>query len=221
MQSMELPYWLQGLTLRFREDDEDNNEGDNSDDDGDEGEDEGEEEGGDEGGNADETPEAKIAALEESLRNERKLRRKIERDAKRNARKKTTETGKTEEAEAAQKLKVAEERTERLAAGLLRKEIDIAIETQARKLGFIDPTDALLDDIRREVDADQDPEDPTEIDIDMTSVKDAVADLARRKKHLVGKGTPQERSGGKFRKVGGTDDQLSQDTLATHYPSLR
>lgn len=222
MHKEELPYWLQNLVVVGREEDEADENDEGQDDEGDEdGEDEGDEEAKGGSDNDGDDQKAKIDALEKALRDERRLRRKAERDAKRKKRQEDSDKDKTEDAETQQKLKAAEEKTQRLAEGFLSRAVDTAILEEARKQGFIDPTDALLDDIRKAVDADQDDEDPTDIDIDPSSVKDAVKNLANRKKHLVGKGTPGEPSGGKFRRKGRSDDQADDQVLMEHYPSLR
>lgn len=160
-------------------------------------------------------------ALEESLRKERRLRRQAERDARKAKKSKQTNEENKDADETRKALEAAEARTKRLAEGLLNDKIDQAILAEARKVGFIDETDALIDAVRKEIDADQDEEDPTDIDIDMDSVKDAVAELARKKKHLVGSKVPDSKSGGRFRKNGGNDDKPNQQALAEHYPSLR
>jgi single-stranded DNA-binding protein len=74
------------------------------------------------------------------------------------------------------------------------------------------------------VDWEQDSEDPSQVEIDMDSVQEAVEDLADRKKHLIG--TPGEgkpKSGGKFkRKQNSSDDgDASKQVLLENYPSLR
>lgn len=222
MHSTELPYWLQNLTICGREDDENNEGNEDQEDEGNEDEDEGEGDGEEEGTGEGDDLDAKVKALEKALREERQLRRKAERDAKRKARQKSTEKKTEDEAQTQEQLRVAEERTQRLAAGLLRKEVDDAIKEAARSMGFIDPTDALTDDIRREVDADQDEDDPTDIDIDMDSVKDAVKALADKKKHLIGKALPDTRSGSKFRKKSSaSEDSIDEAALQANYPSLR
>jgi hypothetical protein len=126
--------------------------------------------------------------LKAALAKERKLRKKAEREARVAARKKT-ESKEAKDLEQTQaELTETKAKTERLAAGLLNREIDTAIEKEAQKQGFIDPSDALTDEIRRAVreDADQDPEDPSDIEIDSDSVTTAVKALARKKKHLLG-----------------------------------
>lgn len=173
------------------------------------------------GDNEDDDLTKKVDALEKALRDERKLRRKAERDAKRSSRQKSTDDSKKEDEEVQKQLEAATEKTKKLAKGLLKKEVDDAILNEARRLGFIDPSDALLDDIRREVDADQDEDDPTDIEVDLDSVKDAVSDLAKRKKHLISEGGPRERSGGKFRKGSGKEEKGDDAVFQERYPSLR
>ena len=224
----ELPYWLQGLIIRGREEEEDKSGGDEGgegDDDDDDGEEDEDEEGkGGSGSEEDEEDLAKkLEAAQEALRNERKLRRKIERESKRKLRQKNTEKKETEDEELKQQLEAATTRTQKLAEGLLRSKIESSVVTEARKQGFIDPTDALTREVLAEIDYDQDEDDPSDIDIDTDSVIDAVKDLAKRKKHLVGEpGSGGSRSGSRFRKKqGGDDDDLNDAALQGNYPSLR
>jgi hypothetical protein len=174
------------------------------------------------------TPEQlrrKIADQEEAIRKERRLRRQAERDARKTKKapaKKTAQSTQQDE-EAQEKVRLAEARAQRLAEGLLTTKIDQAILVAARKAGFIDETDALTDAVRADVDYDQDEDDPSDIEIDLDSVKDAVADLANKKKHLVGRGLPGEPSASrqKRRRKAGDDDELSEQALVGNYPGLR
>lgn len=173
------------------------------------------------------TPEQlrkKIADQEETLRKERVARRKAEREARKAGRKKVTEPKKKQEDEEAErKLAESQTRIEKLATGLLNSRLDQVVLEEARKQGFIDPTDALIDSVRGDIDYDQDEDDPSDIDIDLDSVKDAVADLANRKKHLVGSGTPGEPSGSRQRRrrKTGDDEATSEQALQGHYAALR
>ena len=216
----ELPHWLRGLIIVGREEDEgDDNSEENSDEDQDnEGDDD---EDKDKGSEEEGSPEERLAALEVALEKERKLRRQAERDA-RKAKKSTKppEQKKAEDDEVQQRLTAAETRTARLAQGFLDSKVEAAVLAEARKQGFIDPTDALINDVLKEVDADQDDEDPTDVEVDQESVVDAVKALARKKKHLVGEGTSKVKSGSKFRGKGG-EDKGSEAALTEHYPSLR
>lgn len=174
------------------------------------------------------TPEQlrkKIADQEEAIRKERRLRRQAEREARKTKKapaKKTTQ-GTQQDEEAQEKVRQAEARAAKLAEGLLTTKIDQAILVEARKQGFIDETDALTDLVRADVDYDQNEDDPSDIDIDLDSVKDAVADLANKKKHLVGKALPGEPSGSRSRRrrKAGDDDTLTEQSLVSQYPGLR
>lgn len=230
MNTDELLPWLKNLIIVGREEDEDGDDGEDEGDDGGDNGEEGEGEGSnnddsDDGDDDDENDPVKLrAALEaknKALREERKLRRKAEREARRKGKQANTDKKAEEDVEAAEKVKNAEARAEKLAKGFKDKAIEAAIREEARKQGFIDETDALLPSILREVDADQDDEDPTDVDVDLDSVKDAIAELASKKPHLVGKGTPGEPSGGKFRKQRKKDDGADSKVLESHYPSLR
>ena len=220
---VDLPEWLLTLVVTGREgeennEEEDNDEGENGENDGEEGsENEGE---GNEGEDGEGDLKTRAAELEKALNKERQLRRKAEREARRaGSRKKKDEEGeKVEEAEIAQKLKASQEQTTRLATKLRDTAVESAVLSAARELGFIDPTDAMREDVLKQIDVDQDEEDPSDIDIDIDSVKDAVKKLADKKKHLVGAGTPNTPSGGKFRKKGGENDKGPD---LSHYPSLR
>lgn len=162
-------------------------------------------------------------ALDKALREERQLRRKAEREARKNKTKKVTETKQAEDKELQQQLETAKSRTEKLARGFLDSAIEKAVTDEARKQKFIDPTDALIKDVLGNIDADQDDDDPTDIDIDMDSVHDAVKDLADRKKHLVGDGTPGTPSGSRFRKSSREKNSTDAEKqmLEQNYPSLR
>lgn len=225
----DLPYWLQTLII-CGSDGEDDNESSNENDDNNDGEEEDDDTGNDSGSDKsgkdddedDDDGDAEVEALRESLKKERRLRRQAEREARKAAKKKTDDAEDKDLEKTRQALEAEQSRAKRLAAGFLSSKVDEAILEAARNEGFIDPTDALTDDIRKAVDADQDEDDPTDIDIDIDTVKDAVKKLAAKKKHLVGKGTPGERSGGKFRrKQSGDDETARMGALQQNYPSLR
>lgn len=222
MAQMDLPEWLRSLIIVGREDDDDKDDSNKDDDDAEDGDDDTEDEDKDKGDDdKDADKESDTEALKKALRTERQLRRKAEREAKLAKKQKSTEKEEKTAEETAEKLRKSEERTTRLAQGFLHTKVDDAIKAEATRLGFIDPTDALIDSVRKNVDADQDDDDPTDVDVDMDSVKDAVKDLADRKKHLLGEpGSNGTRSGGKFRKKG-TDDKAGDKALTEHYPSLR
>jgi hypothetical protein len=230
MQITELPYWLQNTIICGRDNDDDDsgsedgvNEGDDAEDDGQEDEgDDGSADDGAEGGS--ESDEAK--ALRKALNDERRLRRKAERENKqlKRGKDKATEEEKQSLEETREQLTESQTKIQKLAAGFLNKEISDKILAEARKQGFIDPTDALTDEVRTVVraEADQDDEDPTDIVIDEAVVRSAVKKLADKKKHLVGKPNEGERSGSKYGSKKGTDDgKTGEKVLEDLYPSLR
>ena len=95
-----------------------------------------------------------------------------------------------------------------------------AIEDEAKKQKFIDPSDAINGVDRSKLVYDQDDEDPTDIDIDLTSVVAEVKRLAASKPHFITRGTDDgEPSGSGF---GGSKKQKksSEDQMRELYPSL-
>lgn len=229
MPKVELPYWLQSTVLTGREGDDDNQggdggEGDNSQDDdppGSEGE-------GGEGDPNDSGSDDNVEGLKRALAEERSKAKRLDRENKRLKRKQTAQDDEgSQQAEKEQQdlqqaqkdLEASNSKVAKLAQRLLNNARDNAITAEARRQGFIDPTDALTDDIRNAIDIDQDDEDPSDIDIDETSVTKAVRNLANKKKHLVGAPNSGEPSGGRFRKGG--DSGSSSSELEANYPSLR
>lgn len=232
MKKQDWPEWLLNLSLRFREDDDDkdDDEGDEADEAEDEEDDESEEEDDKDKSEDDKDKSKKskkgqadddLAELKKALRDERQKRRKAEREA-RQAKTATADKEDKENAEeAAQKLQAAEEKTKRLATRLRKTEVERAVIEAATKAGYIDPTDALTDAVLREIDVDQDEDDPSDIEVDLDSVTDAVKDYAAKKKHLIGQGTPGSRSGSKLKKKKGDSGKLTDQKLQATYPSLQ
>jgi len=224
----ELPEWLRGLIICGGDEGEGDNEGEDDQDSNDEGDsDEGEDDGDDDGNEGEPKPKDPTVGLRTALEKERKLRREerkkriaAEREAKKVNDKKVSDEEANELQKAQEKLVSAEDKTSRLAARLLKKEVHDAIQAEARNQKFIDPTDALVDSVISEIDVDQDEEDPTDIDIDEASVKAAVKKLADKKKHLVSTAGTQERSASNFRRQGGNKEKTSEQKYREIYPSL-
>lgn len=224
MQHDEIPFWLQHTTFTGREDDPD---GDGDGDEGNDGDDDGEEDEGEDGdGTAKQTP-SEAEALREALRKERKLRRVAEREQKKLSREKeSTEKKEAEDATAAQKrAEESEAKTQRLASRLLNNSVRDAVLAEANKLKFIDASDALTDDvlsIARDA-ADQDEDDPSIIEIDTDAIKDAVKQLAEKKKHLIAKPNDGTPSASRITSKTGTPDgeKTAEQKLLDEYPSLR
>lgn len=235
----ELPYWLflESLTVRGREDDDDDDSSDDDSSEDDEGDDDGDDSSDDstDDSKKKEKDKENVDGLVNALKAERKQRRQAERRAreaekKLNAGKKKTQDddggddGSNDDSELQEKLRSEQTKTTRLAERLRLREIDAAIIQAAQEVGFIDPTDAVTDFIRGQVEYDQDEDDPADVEVDMDTVEDAVKKLARKKKHLVGEVPDKNRqkSGSKFRKKAGEDDKSTMEkTLAANYPSLR
>lgn len=237
----ELPYWLllESLTVCGREDDDaddSSDDGSEDDDDGDDGDDSSDDSSDDSKKKNKEGDEENVQGLLSALKAERTQRRAAEKRAKAaekklNIGKKKTQDddggddGSKDDSEVQEKLRSEQTKTTRLAERLRLREIDAAIIQAAQEAGFIDPTDAVTDFIRSQVEYDQDEDDPAEIEVDLDTVEDAVKKLARKKKHLVGEVPDKNRqkSGSKFRKKAGDDGDKSsmEKTLQANYPSLR
>lgn len=172
--------------------------------------------------------EAANVALRKALREERKGRKVAEKAAKAAAKAAPKPKPKSETDEADGKVAEANEKAEKLAAGILRKEVDNVVGREARKLKFVDEEDAIRLVKRSEIDADQDEDDPTEVEVDAESVVDALKALAKKKPHLIQKATDEEeederepvvtsKRNGRKGKKGSLDDE----TLKNTYGALR
>lgn len=219
------PYWLT-LTLRgFDEDppgddDGSNNDDDSDDDDDDNGDDD------DSSGSSDDTERLKSA-----LRKERKARREAEKTA-RSLKKFKDEKDTSDQDELSKAKRLAEEaggKATKLANRLRDASVDNAITKAAMKLNFVDLDDAIRLIDREEIDVDQDDDDPADIQVDATSVEDALKALAKKKPHLLKRaddgddeGEPPAPSGSKF--SGGkkkSKEDLDEQRLRELYPALR
>lgn len=126
---------------------------------------------------------------------------------------------KSEVEQAQIKAKSAEEKAEKLASGLLRRDLDAAIRQAAKD--FVDPTDAIDGVDRSLLVYDQDSDDPTDITIDEKSVLNAVKKLSTKKPHFLKTGTDDGNPTGS--QLGGSRGKGRQDrdaVLKTKYPSL-
>jgi len=234
MNKQDLPEWLLNFPLRFREDDEGEDESD-KDDENEEDEDEDEEEDSedsdkdddeDKGGKPEDKKKSKKgqpdddrAELKRALRDERQKRRKAEREARQAKQEASSKKDKEDADDSAKRLQAAETRTEKLATRLRKREVESAIMEAARDAGFIDPSDALVDAVIQKIDVDQDDEDPSDIEVDIDSVEEAVKAYASKKKHLVGQGTPIK-SGSKQKRKKTDSGKLSEQKLKGTYASL-
>lgn len=211
--------------------DEDNEEDsddleENPDDENDEGDDEDEEDEGDEG-------DDEADALRQALRNERRFKRderqgRIRAERERDDLQARLAAGTEQESEAIKTLQTELDKerklNERFQSGFVTNAVHTAIAAAATKVGFIDPEDALV--VARRIEADQDPDDPTQVDIDEALVLSEVKALGRRKPHLLGKGKkkvePKPKSGTpRSRRTARTPKKKAADQYLADYPSLR
>jgi hypothetical protein len=224
------PWWLTLDAIVGFEDDDSDDDGDDGEeetDDDDESENQSDDSDGDDGDEDeedDEDDESKnvtqkdIRNLKKALRSERMARKKFERENKRMkaaARKngngqKDSDDKKDDEKEEA---KGPSEREVRLAARLRDQEIDRVVAKVATRLKFVDPDDAVRLINRRDLDVNQDDEDPTVVDVDEEGVEDILRTIAKKKKYLVGQKVSTTKSGskmsgGKKGNPGASDDDL-------------
>jgi len=162
------------------------------------------------------------AGLRSALQKERAAAKAAERELKKlKKEKEDRELAEKSELEQAQaKEKTATERAQKLAAGLLKRDIDDAIRRAAEKAGFTDTEDAVNGVDRSTIISEQDDDDPSDIKVDSASVKAAVKALATKKPHWIKQGTEDgEPSGGKF---GGSKKapttETEEDRLRRLYP---
>lgn len=218
------PAWLP-LTLIGAEGDEGD---DQSGEEGTEGEDEsGDDEGaknGSQGSEHDDADDENVKGLKSALDKERKRAAAVEKENKRL--KKLQDAAdlekKTDIEQANIKAEQAEAKATKLAAGMLKRDVDSAIRKAARDAGFIDLDDALAGVDRDSIVVSQDDDDPSEIEVDEKTVIAAVKKLASRKAHFIKSGTDDgQPSGSQF--GGGSKKNkgnLDEAALAQKYPGL-
>lgn len=225
-----LPYWLLAVDqIIGREGEDDSGSDDSSDDSLDDAGD---------GTDDDDTPEdelhddaddPKVKGLKSALATERKsnkinsrevrrLQRELKKAQEAQEERELREKSEVEQAQAREKR--AQEKAERLAQGLLKREINAAIEKAAREANFIDVDDALGGVDLSKIKYEQDEDDPSDIEVDFKSVQAEVKGLAARKKHLIKSGTEDgEATGSSF--AGGSKKKSGDKDLKEIYPALR
>lgn len=200
----------------------DDSSDDDGNDDGDDGSDDSDDSSDGQNAEGNQSEQEDRAKLQKALAAERRLSRKLDRENRRlKAGQQNKENQETEDLEKTRN-DLAETRTraEKLAAGLLKRDINAAIEKAARKAKFIDVEDAINGVDRTKIVADQDDEDPTDIDIDFDTVEAAVKELASKKPHFLTTGTDDgDATGSSF---GGSKKRkpTSEEALKELYPSL-
>lgn len=211
----DLPKILRNLNIRGAEPDDEEGESDEeSDDDDDDGK------GAEGEGNSGKPDDNE--ALKSALRKERLARKKFEKE---NRTLKKAQEGKqaqeqSEADQAKERASAAESKGQKLAERLLRSEIDNAIIKVAGKMKFRDIDDALKLVEREDIEAEQDDDDPTSIELDEGSVETALKNLAKKKPHLLiaeGQGEP---SGGKFGGSRKSTQDMDDDAMMARYDAF-
>lgn len=200
-------------------------DGDDGDDDGDDSDDgDNDDNDGDDKGDKDKAPtQADIDALKAALEKERRLNKRLNRRQTIEQKNKSAEDNKEQEdlASAQNREREATAKAEKLAAGLLQRDINSVIEKIARDLKFLDPDDAIAGVDRSIIESDQDDEDPTDILVNEETVRDAVKALAAKKPHFIRTGTDDgEPTGSPFGGRRGKK-KSSDDELRDLYPALQ
>lgn len=171
----------------------------------------------------DDADDPKVKGLKAALEAERKRAAAAEKRAKAAEKEKADrELAEKSDLEQAQvREQKAAERAEKLANGLLQRDLNDAIRTAAVAAGFIDPSDAIDGVERAKLIYEQDSDDPSDITIDQKTVDAAVKALAAKKPHFIQSGTDDgdatgSQFGGSRKKKTTTDDDLRKK-----YPALR
>jgi hypothetical protein len=209
-----VPLWLL-VPLEFHEDPAGDPPGDNPPGDND-----------DDGDNLtpDEIAKGDTAALLKALQEERAEKKRLARDLK--TRTKAEEDKKLLEQGEVVKLKAdldaRDARLKALAGNYLKDKMDSAIREEARRLKFIDVSDALGGVDRSQITVEQDEDNPADVVIDETTLKKAMKTLADNKKHLIQSGTEDGKPTGEgFGGSGKSKDKNSkEEELRKLYPNL-
>lgn len=164
-----------------------------------------------------------IDGLKAALRRERQINktntRKLNQLEKASEAKDQQEQSELEKTKA--ELTASADRSKKLAEGFLKVSLNAAIESMAKKYKFRDTDDALAMVDRSQIDADQDEDDPSLVDIDKASVEAAVKALATAKKHLVSSGTEDdEPTGGQFGGKGKGKPSTTETAYREKYSAL-
>ena len=208
------------VLLGFEEPKKKEDESEEDDDSDDEGDEDDDDKGGDEGkGKGNE-------GLKSALTKERKERRRLERENKRLAKaQKDREDAEKDDATKAKDEAAAEKtKSAKLANRLRDTALDNSIIKLANGMNFADIDDALKLIDRDDIDIDQDEDDPSDIEIDEKTVKEALEALAKRKPHLLKSENGERKPPKSGSKTGGgekTKEQLDDEALAARYPALR
>lgn len=229
--------WPFGDIVGFDDGDEDDEETDGDEESGDPDDEESEEGADDETDDEDDDDEddeskskKSTQGLKSALRKERMERKRLARELKklqRTSPKPDEKSGENKEDEeedeksaaAVKKAEAAEERADKLAVKLATNAVDTVILKYAND--FKDVNDVLQFVDRKEIDVDQDDDDPSVIEVDEESVKDAVKALRKSKPYLLKSETERTKSGSKFNGRKKDKTAISDEKLREKYSALR
>lgn len=181
--------------------------------------------------------EKAVQGLKEALRKERNQRRELARENKRltaeaeKASKKpvpksgsgSKSTEDDEDDSKTAELEESRQRSVRLAERLAKNAVDTSIIKAAGPFKFKDVDDVLALINRADIDVEQDDDDPTSVEVDEDTVKDALKALAKKKPHLLVQEEKEGGPSGSGSKFGGGrngNDATSKDALKKKYPAL-
>lgn len=111
-------------------------------------------------------------------------------------------------------------KSERLAGKLLTNAVNLSITKIAGELKFVDVEDAIAQVNRKDIEVDQDDDEPDQVEVDEASVKEALKALAKKKPYLI---TKTDKAGTKTGdKFGGKGNKASksEEDLMRKYPAL-
>lgn len=215
-----LPYWLQNITIRGFEGDDDKSKDDKSKDD--KADDDDEDDKGDDDQKGDK-PDRDTEGLKSALRKERQQRRESEKELRelKKFKEEQESKDKTETDRAKEEATKATTKAARLAEQLRTRVVDNEIIRLGTKLNFQDVDDALRLIERDEIEIDQDEDDPSKVTVDPKSVEDALKALAKKKPHLLKQeGDGEDRSASKFGGGRQSKEDLDDEALRARYPAL-
>jgi hypothetical protein len=216
--------------IGFEDDDEDSSDDDDSNDDSDDEEDDEDSEEGNDSSDSDEeededddkpVTQKDIRGLKSALKKEREARKLAQRELRKlKAKPKVTKKANSDDSEE-DKDQGPSEREVRLAARLRDQAVDQVITKFASKMNFVDIEDAINLVSRKDIDVNQDEDDPTDVIIDEETVEDALKDLIKRKKHLVQAPVSKVRSGSKVTGKNNGKKVTDKEALKKKYRALR
>lgn len=243
----DLPLWLRSADLTVlgfdeEEEDEEESEEEESEEDEEEDDESEDEEEDDDEEEEDEEDEksskskktSKVDGLKSALSKERKARREASKQAKALQReldalkgdkdtKDDKEKSKGEKDKANKELDSERQKGEKLAVKFATNAVDTALvkiagEAKMPQFRDIDDVVRLVD--REEIDIEQDEDDPSDVDVDEETVRDALKALAKKKPHLLlGKDEAKKRTASKFNNKK-TSKSKTQEELRRKYPAL-